>query len=148
MKRVEKFKYLGSVVAGDGNLDEEIMQRVQSGWNNWRKMSGVLCDRKINVKMKGRVYKTVVRPAMVYGDDAWPVKETQEKKLDVAEMKMLRWMRGVTQVDRIRNERIRGTIKVEELSKMVQERILQWFRHVKRRDETCGEKGNVDGGTG
>ena len=60
LNRVGKFKYLGSTVAGDGNLDAEITHRVQAGWRNWRKMSGVLCDRRINVKVKGRVHKTVV----------------------------------------------------------------------------------------
>ena len=58
-------------------------------------------------------YKTVVRPAMMYGAETWAVKKAQEKKLDhVAEMRMLRWMSGVTKLDRIRNERIRGTTKV------------------------------------
>ena len=28
----------------------------------------------------------------------------QEKKLDVAEMRMLRWMSGVTKLDRMRND--------------------------------------------
>ena len=42
--------------------------------------------------VKGKVYKTVVRPAMMYGAETWAVKKTQEKKLDVAEMRMLRWM--------------------------------------------------------
>ena len=133
---VEKFKYLGSTVASDGNLDAEITHRVQAGWGNWRKMSGVLCDRKISVKVKGRVHKTVVRPAMLHGAETWPVKKVQEKKLDVAEMKMLRWMCGVTKMDRITNERIRGTTKVVEMSKKVQERRLQWYGHVMRREET------------
>ena len=57
---------------------------------------------------QGKVYKTVVRPAMMYGADTWAVKRAQEKKSDVAEMRMLRWMSGVTKLDRIRNERIRG----------------------------------------
>ena len=35
----------------------------------------------------------------------------QENKLDVVEIRMLRWMSGVTKLDRIRNERIRGTTK-------------------------------------
>ena len=33
-------------------------------------------------------------------------------KFDVAEMGMLTWMSGVTKLERIRNERIRGTTEV------------------------------------
>ena len=50
-----------------------------------------------------------------YGAETWAVKKTQQKKLDVAEMRMLRWVSGVTKLDRIGNERIRGTTKVGEI---------------------------------
>ena len=56
----------------------------------------------------------VVRPGMMYRAETWGVKKVQEKKLDVAEMRMLRWMRGVTKMDRLRNERIGGASKVGE----------------------------------
>ncbi len=135
IKRVDKFKYLGSTVAEDGSLDAEIAHRIQCGWRNWKNVSGVLCDRRISAKVKGKVYKTVVRPAMSYGAETWASTKVQEDKLDVTEMKMLRWMCGVTRMDRIRNERIRGTVKVTELSKKVQERRLQWYGHVMRREE-------------
>ncbi len=93
------------------------------------------------MRVKGKVYKTVVRPAMMYGDETWAVKTAQEKKLDVAEMRMLRWMSGVTKLDRIRNERIRGTTKVGEISKKVQESMLKWYGHVLRReDEYVGKR--------
>ena len=87
------------------------------------------------MRVKGKVYKTVVRPAMMYGAETWAVKKAQEKKLDVAEMRMLRWMSGVTKLDRIRNEIIRGTTKVGEISKKVQESRLKWYGHVLRREE-------------
>ena len=41
---------------------------------------------------------------MMYGAETWAVKKAQENKLDVADMRMLRWMTGVTKLDRIRNE--------------------------------------------
>ncbi len=87
------------------------LHRIQSGWKNWKRISGILCDRRISLRVKGKVYKTVVRPAMMYGAETWAVKKAQEKKLGVAEMRMLRWMSGFTKLDRIRNERIRGTTK-------------------------------------
>ena len=72
---------------------------------------------------------------MMYGAETWAVMKAQEKKLDVAEMRMLRWMSGVTKLDRIRNERIRGTKKVGEISKKVQESRLKWYGHVLRRED-------------
>ena len=63
------------------------------------------------------------------------MKKAHEKKMEVAEMKMLRWMCGVTRLDKIRNEKIRGTTKVGEISKKVQERRMRWYGHVMRRDE-------------
>ena len=87
------------------------------------------------MKIKGKVYRTVVRPALMYGAETWALKKAQEKKLEVAEMRMLRWMCGVTKMDKIRNERIRGTRKVGEITKKVQERRLKWYGHVMRREE-------------
>ena len=81
------------------------------------------------------MYRTVVRPALMYGTETRALKKAQEKKLDVAEMRMLRWMCGVTKLDKIRNERIRGTTKVGEITKKVQERRLKWYGHVMRREE-------------
>ena len=85
--------------------------------------------------MKGKVYKTAVRPAMLYSSETWAAKKRHEKKMNVAEMKMLRWMCGVIRRDRIRNEFIRGSLKVAEISSKMQERGLNWFGHVLRRDE-------------
>ena len=68
--------------------------------------------------------------------ETWAVKNAQEMKLDVTKMRMLiRWMSEVTKLDRIRNERIRGTTKVGEISKKVEESRLKWYGHVLRREE-------------
>ena len=49
--------------------------------------------------------------------------------------------RSVTKLDRIRSEIIRGTTKVGEISKKVQESMLKWYGHVLRReDEYVGKR--------
>jgi len=60
VKKVQEFKYLGSTVQSNGECGKEVKKRVQAGWNGWRKVSGVLCDRKISARIKGKVYKTMV----------------------------------------------------------------------------------------
>ena len=97
-------------------------------------LSGVLCDKKMNARLNGKVYKTAVRPAMMYVSETWGIKKAQEKKMTVAEMRMLRWMCGVTKKNNIRNELIRGTVKVADISLKMQERRLKWYGHVMRRD--------------
>ncbi len=44
-------------------------------------------------------------------------------------------MSGFTKPDRIRNEIIRGTTKLGEISKKVQESRLKWYGHVLRRKD-------------
>ena len=46
----------------------------------------------------------MVRPALIYGSETWPLKKKQEKKLEVAEIWMLRWSMGKTRKDSARNE--------------------------------------------
>ena len=63
----------------DGKLDVEFSHRIQCGWKAWRKLSGVLCDKKMNVRLTRKVYKTAVRPAMMYGSRTWGDKEGTRK---------------------------------------------------------------------
>ncbi|CAB3222369.1 unnamed protein product [Arctia plantaginis] len=50
-------------------------------------------------------------------------------------MRMLRWMCGVTQMDKVRNEYIRGSLKVAPLDEKLRSNRLSWYGHVMRRDE-------------
>ena len=103
---------LGSSVEETGGMATENSMRVSAARRSWKRCSGVLCDRRMPVKLKGNVYKTVVRPAMLYGAETWATTRGQEARIYVNEMRMLRWMRGVTRRDKTRNEYIRGTTRV------------------------------------
>ena len=48
------------------------------------------CVRRMPVKLKRKVYKTVVRPALLYGAEIWATTWGQEARLEVNEMRMLR----------------------------------------------------------
>ena len=108
---------------------------MQAGWNGWRKVSGVICNRRLPARLKGKVCSSVVRPAMVYGLETVAVTKKQVEEMEVAEMKMLRFAMGVTRKDKIRNEYIRSTVKVERLGMKMREGRLRWYGHVMRRDQ-------------
>ena len=133
--RVKEFKYLGSKVQESGSCEREVNKRVQAEWNGWRRVSGVICDRRLPARVKGKVYSSVVRPEMVYGFETVAVTKKQVKEMEVAEMKMLRFAMGVTRKDKIRNEYIRSTVMVEWLGMKMREGRLRWYGHFMRRDQ-------------
>jgi hypothetical protein len=127
------FRYLGSILQKDGDIDEDLSHRIKPGWLKWRQASGVLCDLRVPLKLKNKFYRITIRPFMLYGAECWPTKRRHVQQLSVAEMRMLRWIFGNTRRDRVWNDDIRerlGVALVEE--KLVQHR-LRWFGHIQRR---------------
>ncbi|KAL6495708.1 hypothetical protein OROGR_030271 [Orobanche gracilis] len=55
------------------------------------------------------------------------------RRMNVAEMRMLRWMCGHTKKDRLRNEVIREKVRVASIEDKMMENRLRWFGHVRRR---------------
>ena len=99
------FKYLGSIFTSEGGSQADV--------NNMKEVSGVMCDMKMPVELKDKVFKTIIRPAMTYGSECWAVKK--KDKLYSAEMRMLRWARGKTRLDYIRNENIRKEAHIKRV---------------------------------
>ena len=91
--------------------------------------------QEVTSRVKGKVYSSVERPAMVYGLETVTVTKKQVEEMEVAEMKMLRFAMGVTRKDKIRNEYIRSTVKVERLEMKMREGRLRGYGHVMRRDQ-------------
>lgn len=77
--------------------------------------------------MKGKVYRTVVRRAVA-------LRKRQEEELEVAELKMLRFTLGVTTMDRIWNETIRGA----ELCPAYSLPDLSWAAQASPKDTPIG----------
>ena len=52
--RKDIFRYFGSLLQRDGDIDEDVSHRIKVGWMKWRLSSGVLCD-KGTIKAKRQV---------------------------------------------------------------------------------------------
>lgn len=48
-------------------------------------MTGTLCDKKITARVKRKVFKTAVRPAMLYGLETMAATKRQEAELEIVE---------------------------------------------------------------
>ncbi|XP_047263759.1 uncharacterized protein LOC124896264 [Capsicum annuum] len=100
----DNFKYMGSMIQKDGEIDEDVNHWNGVGWMKWRLASGILYDKNVPPKLKGKFYRVMVKPALL-----------------------------CTKKDRIRNEVIRNRVGVDSVEAKIREMRLRWFGHVLRR---------------
>ncbi len=137
LKQTETFKYLGSTFSAQGGCEHDVRNRIKIAWQKWRELTCVLCDNKMPIQIKGKVYKSMIRPVMMYGAEAWTLTRKEEELLERAEMRMLRWILGVSLRDRRRNEDIREVLGVACITDKVREARMRWYGHVMRREDGC-----------
>jgi hypothetical protein len=70
----DTFRYLGSMLQKNGDIDEDVSHRIKAGWLKWRQASDVLHDPRVPLKVKGKFYRTAIRLAMLYEIECWPTK--------------------------------------------------------------------------
>lgn len=46
------------------DFDEDVTPEIKEDWAKWRQNSEILCDKQIPLKLKGKFYRTVVRPTI------------------------------------------------------------------------------------
>ena len=67
----------------------------------------------MSLKSKGIIYTTCIRPAMLYGSETWATKIEDIRKMQRSEMRMLRWMAGVSSSERKSNECVRNMLAID-----------------------------------
>lgn len=92
----------------------------------------MLCDKRMKLRIKSKICKTVVRPPKLHVTEAWAPKKVTGRENECSQ-NMLRWSCRVTRLDRTKNDIMRGTTRVSELSKKAQEQREQCYEHVMRR---------------
>ena len=103
------------------------------GFRYFRLFSGVLCDKRVPQKLKGKFYRMMIRPAMLYGAECWLMKRQHVQQISVVKIRTLRWIYGHTRRDRVWNDNIRDRFRVAPIEENIVQHRLRWFGHVQRR---------------
>jgi len=57
LNKVETFKYLESSMNAKGGCEEDVTHRIAVAWQKWKELAGVVCDLKMPIRLKGKVYR-------------------------------------------------------------------------------------------
>ena len=69
--------------------EREVRRRVQAEANAWIVVEGVMADRRISKRLKGKVMSTCVTPAWLYGTETLTLIELQQQRLHASVRKQL-----------------------------------------------------------
>ena len=118
---------------GDGKTERGVRRRVQAGANTCRAVEGVLTERRISKRLKGKVMSTCVTPACLYVTETLALTELQQQRLQVCENNCVRKIARVTRADRRRMVELREETGVQRsLTERLVRSRLQWAGHVEK----------------
>ena len=66
-------------------------------------MYRLLKDRNVSRQAKLVIHKTILRPILLYGHESWVTTKRLDSRIQAADMKVLRLIKGVARRDKIRN---------------------------------------------
>jgi len=94
-------------------VGESSVARIRSGWKKVQRAVAAVAaahSRVFSLHMMGRVFEAYVRSVVLYGSETWAVKEEDLTRLEKNDMRMVRWMCGVTLKGRKSSEEFRDRL--------------------------------------
>ena len=138
LNQMKEYTYLGIKLDSKNTQEMEIDKRIMKYDNKVRLVYPLLKDKNINRNCKLIIYNTILKSIVLYGSECWSLTTRTESKIQAAEMRILRTIKGVTRKDRIRNIAIRAELKVEPLLDTIEKITL--FAMVRTCHEKVGQK--------
>jgi len=86
-KRVDNFKYLDTMVKEMNNRSVEVNVRLIMANRAYYGLQNHMKSRKISRNIKTLLYKTLIRPVLIYGAETWALSKQDEYRLSVFERK-------------------------------------------------------------
>ena len=82
-EEVERFTYLRVILTNNNDEGSEIETRIAKGSKSVGALYGVFKSKKVSWSTKMRIYKTVIRPTVLYGCEMWTLKQSDSNRLEV-----------------------------------------------------------------
>jgi hypothetical protein len=137
---VQSFKYLGSIVNVDNDIEEEVKTRLSQGNRCFYALKHLFRNTLVSRNTKLRLYKTLIRPIVMYACETWSLTQKQEAYFNCFERRVLRSICGPINEQgrwRIRTNRELTEIFGEEtILGAIKSARLRWAGHVARMDES------------
>ena len=158
LEEVDEFVYLGSLVTADNNTSKSIQTRIHAGNRAYYGVRKTLTSDRVRRRTKLAIYKTLIRPVVLYGHETWTMLQEDERALGVFERKVLRTIYGgvrnaTGEWRRRMNHELHALLGGPTIVQEAKVGRLRWAGHVARMDDDSPvklifDRDRPDGGRG
>ena len=132
LEQVKLFNYFGCELSSYGEPDfDKKINRFQGICDTIRKN---LKNPRTDTRIK--FYKVIARPTLLYGSEMWVTTTRDMTRLEAAEMRFLRSVKGYTRLDKIRSEVIRKELEISGIQDVRSKHKQNWINHLERMDNS------------
>ena len=135
VEEVTEFQYLGAVISEAGGGTKDLSNRINKARATFIRLKKIWNSKSIKRNTKLRLYKTLVKPVLLYGAEAWKMTQADNKKLDTFQSKCLRRILQIKWQDHVSNEDVMKRANVKEISRVVKERRWKFIGHTLRKEQ-------------
>ena len=134
LEEVEHFKYLGSYISADSDIEKEISSRIGQAASAFNKLQRIWKSTILSNSTKIKIYKSNVRSVLLYASETWRTNQKIESRLRGFEGRCLRRILRIHWEQRITNEEISRRTRVNSIIMEIKKRRWKWLGHILRMD--------------
>ena len=83
-----------------------------------------------------KFYEVAARPALLYGSETWVITKRDMTRVEAAEMRCLRSVKGYTRLGKISNEVVRKEPEISGIQDVKSKYKQNWINHLERKDNS------------
>ena len=132
LEEVQDFKYLGSYISTDSNIEKEISTRIGLAAQAFNRLQSIWKSTALQTKTKLKIYRSNVRSVLLYASETWRTNKRLESRLRGFEGRCLRRILRIRWEQRVTNKEISRRTSINNIVEDVKQRRWRWFGHVLR----------------
>ena len=135
-----KFKYLGSVISTNGNVDDDRNMKIGKAAENFKKMNKIWSSTTTSTRFKIRLYHSIILPYLLCTSETWRITVKLAKKLNEFHQRCLRRILKISYRYHVTNDEVLRNTQSDILIKIIKTRSLKLAGHIIRmEDNRCAK---------
>ena len=132
LEEVEHFKYLGSYISADSDIEKEVSTRIGLAARAFSGLGNIWKLTTLGTKTKLKIYKSNVRSVLLYASETWRTNRKIESRLRGFEGRCLRRILKLHWTQHVTNDEVSKRTGINSIVAEVKQRRWRWFGHVLR----------------